>query len=81
MAEKMDGAKAASLAFRIITLAMSVSAAVMMATASQLIINSGRGTVVDVSYTNYNALVYVLSKIRSSSTLHIPSRGSTEFAW
>jgi hypothetical protein len=81
MAEKMDGAKAASLAFRIITLAMSVSAAVMMATASQLIINSGRGTVVDVSYTNYNALVYVLSKIRSSSTLHIPNRGSTEFAW
>jgi hypothetical protein len=57
MAEKMDGAKATSLAFRIVALALSVAAAVVMGTASQMIINSGRGTVVDVSYSDYTALV------------------------
>jgi hypothetical protein len=56
MAEKMDGAKAASLAFRIVALALSV-AAVVMGTAGQLIVNSGSGTVVDVSYGDYSALV------------------------
>ncbi|KAK1647975.1 hypothetical protein QYE76_065780 [Lolium multiflorum] len=57
MAEKMEGAKAVSLAFRIVALALSVAAAVVMGTASQLIIiNSGRGTV--VSYSDYSALVY-----------------------
>jgi hypothetical protein len=57
MAEKMDGAKAASLAFLIVSLALSVAATIVMGTASQLIINSGRGTVVYVSYSNYIALV------------------------
>jgi hypothetical protein len=56
MAEKMEGAKAVSLAFRIVALALSVAAAVVMGTASQLIIiNSGRGTV--VSYSDYSALL------------------------
>jgi hypothetical protein len=57
MAEKTDGAKAASLAFRIVALALSVAAAVVMGTAGQLIVNSGSGTVVDVSYSDYSALV------------------------
>ncbi|XP_051229528.1 CASP-like protein 1U1 [Lolium perenne] len=53
----MEGAKAVSLAFRIVALALSVAAAVVMGTANQLIIiNSGRGTV--VSYSDYSALVY-----------------------
>ncbi|KAM0913856.1 hypothetical protein ACQ4PT_011883 [Festuca glaucescens] len=57
MAEKMEGAKAVSLVFRIVALALSVAAAVVMGTTSQLIIiNSGRGTV--VSYSDYSALVY-----------------------
>ncbi|CAM0874080.1 unnamed protein product [Alopecurus aequalis] len=53
---KMQGAKAVSLAFRIVALALSVAAAVVMGTASQVIIDSGRGRV--VSYSDYSALVY-----------------------
>ena len=52
---KIDGAKAVSLSFRIVGLGLSVAAAVLMGTASQLIIDSGRGRV--VSYSDYSALV------------------------
>ncbi|CAM0874081.1 unnamed protein product [Alopecurus aequalis] len=54
---KMEGAKAVSLAFRIVALGLSVAAAVVMGTASQLITNSGRGNNV-VSSGDYSALVY-----------------------
>jgi hypothetical protein len=46
----MDGAKAASLAFRIVVLALSVAAAVVMGTANQLM-------VVSYNYKHYSALV------------------------
>ena len=53
---KTEGRKAVSLASRIVALALSVAAAVVMGTASQLIVDSsGRGSVVSTG--NYSALV------------------------
>jgi hypothetical protein len=55
---EMDGAKAASLAFRIVALALSVAAAVVMGTANQLMVDSGWGRgVVSYNYKHYSALV------------------------
>ncbi|KAK1647976.1 hypothetical protein QYE76_065781 [Lolium multiflorum] len=50
----MDGTKAASLAFRIVALALSVAAAVAMGTANQLM-------VVSYNYKHYSALVYFVA--------------------
>ncbi|KAM0913857.1 hypothetical protein ACQ4PT_011884 [Festuca glaucescens] len=58
----MDGAKAASLAFRIVALALSVAAAVVMGTANQLMVDSGRSRgVVSYNYKHYSALVYFVA--------------------
>jgi hypothetical protein len=52
---EMEEAKAVSLALRIVALALSVAAAVVMGTASELIVDSDGRRV--VSYSNYSALV------------------------
>ncbi|XP_062197875.1 CASP-like protein 1U1 [Phragmites australis] len=77
MAE-VEGAEAVGLVFRIAALALSVAAAVVMGTASQLVVvDGGRGpSSYVVSYSHYSALVYfvvagVVSAICSAVALYL----------
>uniref|UniRef100_A0ACD5X1I2 Uncharacterized protein n=1 Tax=Avena sativa TaxID=4498 RepID=A0ACD5X1I2_AVESA len=79
----MEGAKAVSLGLRIVAVALSVAAAVVMGTASEMIVDSGMVRV--VSYKDYSALVYlvvgsVISAVCAALALYLFVQGGSSGA-